>query len=152
MAGAPDDQYIDLAGIGDEMPSMLEAAAAIRQGAYTATSLLERCLAEIEAQNGSLNAFVYLDIEGARAEAAEVDARIARGDEVGPLAGVPFGVKDLEDCAGMPTTHGSKLFVDRGPVERDSIQVARLRAAGAAELWSRTRSRSPRQQVLRRGL
>ena len=123
--------HIDLAGVSDEMPSMLEAAAAIRDGSYTAAALLDRCLAEIEAQNGSLNAFVFLDIEGARAAAAEVDARMARGEPVGPLAGVPFGVKDLEDCAGMPTTHGSLLFADEPPVAEDSIHVARLRAAGA---------------------
>jgi aspartyl-tRNA(Asn)/glutamyl-tRNA(Gln) amidotransferase subunit A len=123
--------HIDLAGLSDEMPSMLEAAAAIRSGSYTAVALLERCLAEIEAHNGSLNAFVFLDIEGARAAAEDVDARLARGEEVGPLAGVPFGVKDLEDCAGMPTTHGSMLFADDGPVAADSIHVGRLRAAGA---------------------
>ena len=131
MGVATDEPYIDLGGDGGEMPSMLEAAAAIRLGTYTASALLERCLAAIEAQNGSLNAFVYLDIAGARAAAAEVDARLARGDDVGPLAGVPFGVKDLEDCAGMPTTHGSLLFIDDGPVADDSIHVGRLRAAGA---------------------
>jgi aspartyl-tRNA(Asn)/glutamyl-tRNA(Gln) amidotransferase subunit A len=131
MDESTDEPYIDLGGDGDEMPSMLEAATAIRSGTYTASALLERCLAAIEARNGSLNAFVYLDIEGARAAAADVDARLARGDDVGPLAGVPFGVKDLEDCAGMPTTHGSLLFIDDGPVADDSIHVGRLRAAGA---------------------
>jgi len=114
-----------------EMPSMGDAAEAIRLGRYTASALLERCIAEIAAHDGDLNAFVHLDLDGARAAARAVDAAISAGEDVGPLAGVPFGVKDLEDCAGMPTTHGSKLFVDRGPVERDSIQVARLRAAGA---------------------
>jgi len=113
------------------MPSMHEAAAAIRLGLYTATDLLERCIVEIEAHNEALNAFVHLDLDRARAEAAAVDEHIARGEPVGPLAGVPFGVKDLEDCAGMPTTQGSLLFVDQGPVAEDSIHVARLRAAGA---------------------
>jgi aspartyl-tRNA(Asn)/glutamyl-tRNA(Gln) amidotransferase subunit A len=56
---------------------------------------------------------------------------VARGDDPGPLAGVPFGVKDLEDCAGMPTSHGSLLYKDRGPVAEDAVHVARLRAAGA---------------------
>ncbi|MGZ4707679.1 MAG: amidase [Acidimicrobiales bacterium] len=114
-----------------EMPSMLEAAAAIQLRAYTASELLERCVVEIEAHNDELNAFVHLDLDGARAEARAVDALIAAVQPVGPLAGVPFGVKDLEDCAGMPTTHGSMLYLDRGPVEHDSIHVARLRAAGA---------------------
>jgi len=114
-----------------EMPSMCEAADAIRNGTYSALDLLERCISAIEASNAELNAFVYLDFESARAAAAAVDARLARGESVGPLAGVPFGVKDLEDCAGMPTTHGSLLFIDEGPVENDSLHVERLRSAGA---------------------
>jgi len=125
-----DEAGLGPGGIG-EMPSMLQAAADIRLGAYTATDLLERCIAEIEAHNEALNAFVHLDLDGARAAAAAVDARIAGGEEVGPLAGVPFGVKDLEDCAGMPTSHGSLLYAGAGPVTEDSIHVARLRAAGA---------------------
>ncbi|MGH9206603.1 MAG: amidase, partial [Acidimicrobiales bacterium] len=63
-----------------------------------------------------------------------MDSLRARGEDPGPLAGVPFGVKDLEDCAGMPTSHGSLLFKGRPPVESDSIHVARLRAAGAIPL------------------
>ncbi len=114
-----------------EMPSMVEAAANIRLGAYGASDLLERCIVEIETHNAELNAFVHLDLAGARTAAAEIDERIARGEPVGPLAGVPFGVKDLEDCAGMPTTHGSLLFVGEAPVAEDSVHVARLRAAGA---------------------
>ena len=125
-----DEAGLGPGGIG-EMPSMLQAAADIRLGAYTATDLVERCIAEIEAHNEALNAFVHLDLDGARAAAAAVDARIAGGEEVGPLAGVPFGVKDLEDCAGMPTSHGSLLYAGAGPVTEDSIHVARLRAAGA---------------------
>lgn len=116
-----------------EMPSAVEAAAAIRTGDYTAAELLERCIAEIEAKNGELNAFVYTDYDGARRAAAAIDVEIAagRGDALGPLAGVPFGVKDLEDCAGMPTSHGSLLYKDDPPVDEDSIHCARLRAAGA---------------------
>ena len=56
---------------------MAEAAAAIATGEVTATDLLERCIAEIEAHNDALNAFVHLDLDGARAAAADVDARIA---------------------------------------------------------------------------
>ena len=59
---------------------------------------------------------------------------MAAGEPVGRLAGVPFGVKDLEDCAGMPTSQGSLLFLGDGPVAADSIHVARLRAAGAIPL------------------
>ncbi len=117
--------------MADEMPSMLEAAAAIAARDYTAAELVERCLAAIEASNDTLGAFVHLDPDGARAAAADVDARLAAGEAVGPLAGVPFGVKDLEDCAGMPTSQGSLLFLGDPPVAADSIHVARLRAAGA---------------------
>ncbi len=114
-----------------EMPSATEAAEAIKRGDYTSVDLVERVLREIEAHNGALNAFVHVDADGARARAAEIDAAIARGEDLGPLAGVPFGVKDLEDCAGMPTSHGSLLYKGGDPVDHDSIHVARLRAAGA---------------------
>lgn len=120
-----------MGGVPAEMPSAVEAAEAIRSGAYSAVELLERCVAEIEAHNDDLNAFVVLDVEAAREAAQAVDAAVARGDDVGPFAGVPIGVKDLEDCAGLPTSHGSLLYKDRGPVHVDSIHMARLRAAGA---------------------
>jgi aspartyl-tRNA(Asn)/glutamyl-tRNA(Gln) amidotransferase subunit A len=115
----------------DEMPTMVDSADAIARGDTTAVELLDRCLSRIEARNDELNAFVHLDADAARAAAAEVDARIGRGEAVGRLAGVPFGVKDLEDCAGMPTSRGSLLYLGGPPVEADSIHVARLRAAGA---------------------
>src|SRR5689334_8560601 len=91
-----------------EMPSATEAARRIREGEHTARALMERCLAEIDAHNEALNAFVFLDADGARAAADAVDRLVAAGraDELGPLAGVPIGIKDLEDCAGMPTSHG----------------------------------------------
>jgi aspartyl-tRNA(Asn)/glutamyl-tRNA(Gln) amidotransferase subunit A len=114
-----------------DMPSAIEAAARIAAGQLRAADLMDECLARIEARNDELNAFVHLDADGARAAAAAVDAARDRGDELGPLAGVPFGVKDLEDCAGMPTSHGSLLYKDQPPVAADSIHVARLRAAGA---------------------
>ena len=67
-----------------------------------------------------------------------VDVRVAgtaeqirRGQDPGPLAGLPLGVKDLDHCAGMPTTYGSAVFRDAPPAPRDSPDVARARAAGA---------------------
>ena len=116
-----------------EMPSTLEAAHLVRRGHVSAAELVEICLEAIEDRNGELNAFVHLDADGAPAQADAVDRELAAGraDELGPLAGVPFGVKDLEDCAGMPTTHGSRWFAGRPPVEHDAIHVGRLRAAGA---------------------
>ncbi len=140
--------------MADEMPSMVEAAAAIARRDYSATELLERCLAAIDAGNDALNAFVHLDPDGAREAAAAVDARIAAGEAVGPLAGVPFGVKDLEDCAGMPTSQGSMLFLGDEPVAADSMHVARLRAAGAIPIGQDRRpssapssSRAPRRSA-----
>ena len=96
-----------------------------------AVEVLDECLAAIDAGDGRLNAFVHLDADLARAAAERVDEEVARGDDPGPLAGVPFGVKDLEDCAGMPTSHGSLLFKGDTPAAEDSVHVARLRAAGA---------------------
>jgi len=113
------------------MDSVIEVAESIRRKERSAVEVLDDCLSRIEAANPELNAFVHLDPDLARREAAKVDAAVARGEDPGPLAGVPFGVKDLEDCAGMPTSHGSLLYKGRPPVEEDSIHVARLRAAGA---------------------
>jgi aspartyl-tRNA(Asn)/glutamyl-tRNA(Gln) amidotransferase subunit A len=116
--------------MGDEM-SARDIAEQVRSGERSAVEVLDTYLQRIEAGNEPLNAFVYLDADAARASAAAVDAAVARGEDPGPFAGVPIGVKDLEDCAGMPTSQGSLLYKDRPPVARDSIHVARLRAAGA---------------------
>jgi aspartyl-tRNA(Asn)/glutamyl-tRNA(Gln) amidotransferase subunit A len=115
----------------NSMPSVIAAADAVRRRELSAVELTEQCLTAIAASNPELNAFVYLDADGAREAAARVDARIAAGEDPGPLAGVPFGVKDLDDCAGMPTTHGSRWYLGLPPVDHDSLHVARMRAAGA---------------------
>ncbi len=113
------------------MLSVAAAAAAIRNRTITARDLVEQCLEAIDRHNPSLNAFVHLDTVGARSRADATDAALQRGDDLGPLAGVPFGVKDLEDCAGMPTTQGSRWYQGQPPASNDDIHVARLRAAGA---------------------
>lgn len=118
-------------GDATELPSASEAADAVRRGELSAVELLERCIGAIHAGDEALNAFVHLDLDGARAAAAAVDAAVARGEDPGPFAGVPIGVKDLEDCAGMPTSHGSLLYKGTPPQPHDSIHLARLRAAGA---------------------
>jgi len=115
----------------DELPSATEIADAVRAGELRAVDVLERCIAEIERQNETLNAFVALDLDAARAAAQAIDDAVSRGEDPGPFAGVPIGVKDLEDCAGMTTSHGSMLYKDDPPKEADSIHLARLRAAGA---------------------
>lgn len=111
--------------------SAIEIAESVRRGDRRAVEVLDEALAGIAAGNEMLGAFVHLDEDLARKSAEAVDAAIAEDRDPGPFAGVPVGVKDLEDCAGMPTSHGSLLFADRGPVHADSIHVARLRAAGA---------------------
>jgi aspartyl-tRNA(Asn)/glutamyl-tRNA(Gln) amidotransferase subunit A len=103
-------------------------ADAIRRRDVRATDALEASLDAIAASN--LNAVVYLDADSARSRADEIDRAIASGEDVGPFGGVPLLVKDLEDAAGMPTTHGSVPYRDN-VVDHDSFHVARLRAAGA---------------------
>lgn len=116
------------------MRTLVEVAESVRAGECSAVEVVEECLDAVEAANPALNAFVHVDADLARAEARRVDDMVRRGEDPGPLAGVPFGVKDLEDCAGMPTSHGSLLYKGRPPVEHDSVHVGRLRAAGAIPL------------------
>jgi aspartyl-tRNA(Asn)/glutamyl-tRNA(Gln) amidotransferase subunit A len=111
--------------------SAIEIATSVRRGERRAVEVLDEALAAIADGDGRLGAFVHVDEQVARAAAEAVDDRVAVGDDPGPFAGVPLGVKDLEDCAGMPTSHGSLAFAGRGPVAADSIHVGRLRAAGA---------------------
>jgi aspartyl-tRNA(Asn)/glutamyl-tRNA(Gln) amidotransferase subunit A len=92
--------------------------------------LMRDTLERIEQINPKLNAFVALRPEAALAAAAAMTEAIAKGENPGSLAGLPLGVKDLEDAAGMVTSYGSIPFKDNVARE-DSIQVARLKAAGA---------------------
>lgn len=103
-------------------------ADAIRRGDVSAADALEASLEAIGASK--LNTIVTLDGEGARKGAAAVDEKVKRGEDPGLLAGVPILVKDMEDAAGLPTTHGSIIFKDHVATE-DCTNVARLRAAGA---------------------
>src|SRR5436305_6400712 len=101
------------------MRTVIETAEAVRRGELKAVEVLDECLTAIDAGNGALNAFVHLDPEPAREAADAVDQAVAAGRDPGPLAGLPFGVKDLEDCARMPTSRGSLLYKGRGPVAKD---------------------------------
>src|SRR5688572_2465044 len=122
------------------MRPVIDMAEAVRTGEVSAASVVEEALDRIASRDGELNAFLFVDADGARSAAAAVDEAVAAGRDPGPLAGVPFGVKDLQDCRGMPTTHGSMMFKDRPPATSDSIQVARLRAAGAIPIGKTTAS------------
>jgi aspartyl-tRNA(Asn)/glutamyl-tRNA(Gln) amidotransferase subunit A len=116
------------------MRTVVEIADGVRGGSLSAAEVLQEAFDAIDAKNPTLNAFVMQDREGAIRAAAQVDAQVARGEDPGPLAGVPFGVKDLEDCAGFRTTQGSWFLKDTPPKTVDSPHVARLRAAGAVAL------------------
>ena len=109
--------------------SVQEWAGAVQRREVSAREMVEASLAAIEAQ-AALNAFVATEPEWSLAEADEIDAQLAAGDEVGPLAGIPLGVKDLEDAAGYVTSRGSLLYADDPPAAEDSVLVERLRAAG----------------------
>ncbi|HEY8524891.1 MAG TPA: amidase family protein [Acidimicrobiales bacterium] len=117
--------------MGDTSETVVAIAEAVRRGERKAGDVLDAALEAIAERNEALGAFVHVDEAIARQAAEAVDAAVARGEDPGPLAGVPIGVKDLEDCAGMPTTYGSLLFLGRDPAVEDSIHVARLRRAGA---------------------
>ena len=96
----------------------------------SARELTAAALARIDAVNDSVNAFVAVDDEAAFEAADAVDAAVAAGSVAGPLAGIPIGVKDLEDAIGFVTTSGSATRAGASPATSDSALVARLRAAG----------------------
>lgn len=113
------------------MKDMVSMADEVRSGRVSAVELVKDCFARIESRNDDVNAFVYWDEERALKLAEEIDQKVQDGVDPGLLAGVPFGVKDLEDCAGMPTSQCSLLFKGSEPKLNDSILVSRMRAAGA---------------------
>jgi Asp-tRNA(Asn)/Glu-tRNA(Gln) amidotransferase A subunit family amidase len=96
----------------------------------SARELVSAALSRIEEVDAKINAFVALDEERALADAAALDARLAAGEEIGPLTGIPIGVKDLEDAAGFRTTQGSAVYADSPVATTDSALVERLKAAG----------------------
>ncbi len=102
----------------------------VRAKEVSAAELTETALDRIGRLDPTYNAFVAVDGERALAEADALDAKIAGGGDPGPLAGIPIGVKDLQDAAGYTTTYGSALHADDPPAQADSPFVARLRAAG----------------------
>ncbi|WP_375466036.1 AtzE family amidohydrolase [uncultured Methylobacterium sp.] len=106
-------------------------AAAVGQRRTSARAVTEAALARIGRVDPGVNAFTDVTVERARAAADALDAAIARGEPAGPLAGVPFAVKNLIDVAGLPTRAGSKINRGRAPAPRDGALVRRLEAAGA---------------------
>src|SRR5215469_14088176 len=98
----------------------------VRAKELSARELTEAALQRIDALDPIYNAFVAVDGDRALAEADALDQKVANGQDPGPLAGVPLGVKDLQDAAGYVTTHGSALHEDDPPATVDSPFVARL--------------------------
>ena len=112
-----------------EMASAI--AEAVRSGRRSALSVAEDAIARIRAHDGAIGAVTRLLEDRALAEARAVDAIVAAGGDPGPLAGVPYGVKDLFDVAGLTTTAGASMRRDAAPASADAEAVGRMRAAGA---------------------
>jgi Asp-tRNA(Asn)/Glu-tRNA(Gln) amidotransferase A subunit family amidase len=110
--------------------SLVEAAAGIREGRITSSELVEACLARIDEVDGKIEAWAFLDREHALRQAKAADEKRKRGDPIGPLHGLPLGIKDIFDTSDYPTEFGSPLWAGRTP-RRDAAAVASLRAAGA---------------------
>jgi aspartyl-tRNA(Asn)/glutamyl-tRNA(Gln) amidotransferase subunit A len=110
--------------------SIAEAAEQIRQQKISPVELARECLERIERLNPTLNAFITVTAESALAEAQKAEREIQSGNWRGPLHGIPIGLKDLIDTAGLRTTAASGVFRDRIPSE-DADIVKKLKAAGA---------------------
>lgn len=108
----------------------LEARRLIGGKQLSATELLDSCIARIEAVDPAVNAMVARDFDRARTAARQADAAVARGDKLGPLHGLPIGIKDLEATGGLRTTYGSPIFRDNVPAADERI-VSAVKDAGA---------------------
>lgn len=107
-----------------------EAARQIAAGEITAVQLMQDCLDRIALREPDVQAWAYIDPDYAMAQARAADEQLQEGKGVGPLHGVPVGIKDIIDTADMPTENGSALFQGRR-TNHDATCVAALRAAGA---------------------
>ena len=116
---------------GAEWSSASAIADAVSARKMSALDATNGALMRIATNDGKLNSFTDVVAERARATARKIDATIANGGKVGPLAGVPFAVKNLFDIAGLPTRAGSKINRDRPLSKRDATLIERLEAAGA---------------------
>lgn len=110
-----------------------DAAAKIKSGELSSVELVTACLDRVDATDHQLHAWAYIDREGALARAAEMDQIRKSGHATGALHGVPVGLKDIIDTAGVPTERGSSVFAGRKPGENATI-VNCLLEAGAVIL------------------
>jgi len=103
----------------------------IRSGRLKASEVTATALSKIERLDTRLNCFTATLGDAAKQQAAEIDRKIAAGEDPGPLAGVPFAAKNLFDIAGLATLAGSTIQADKPAAARDATAVERLKAAGA---------------------
>ena len=115
------------------MTTILELSEALRQRKISPVELTRECLSRIEQFNGTLNAFITVTTETALQQARRAEEEILRGDWRGPLHGIPIGLKDLIDTAGIPTTAASELYRHRIPIQSAEV-VRKLEQAGAVLL------------------
>jgi aspartyl-tRNA(Asn)/glutamyl-tRNA(Gln) amidotransferase subunit A len=115
----------------DQSLSAADIAQAVATRKLSALEAIDAALARIAKHDSVLNAFTDVTAERARTNAKAVDAAIAAGRNVGPLAGVPFAVKNLFDVKGLSTRAGSKINRDLPPASRDATLIERMEAAGA---------------------
>jgi aspartyl-tRNA(Asn)/glutamyl-tRNA(Gln) amidotransferase subunit A len=108
-----------------------EIAAAVMRGGVSAREVVEGALSAIRSRDQTLNAFTDMTAERALARAVALDAERAAGKTLGPLAGVPFAVKNLFDVEGLPTRAGSKINRELPPAQHDSPLIEKMEAAGA---------------------
>lgn len=113
--------------------SAIEARSLIARRKLSPVELAEACIARTEAVNPAVNALVDFDFERTLAEAKASEARVAKGETLGLVEGLPFGVKDMIDVTGLKTTLGSTIYKDNVATKDDAI-VAAMRAAGAGVL------------------
>ena len=114
--------------------SIIDLVKKIKGKEVSAHEVTSSAIANIETKDKLINAFCAVKFEEALTQADDIDKRIRKGEDVGPLAGIPIGVKDLEDAKGFVTTFGSALHINDTPALEDSVLVDKLRSAGCVVL------------------
>ena len=116
--------------MSSELISISEAADRLRRGSLTPGNLLQQCLERIDRYDRRVRAWVVVDQQGARHAARQCERDLASGRDLGPLHGIPVGIKDIIDVQGLPTRAGSPLR-ENHVADRDAPLVAGLRRVGA---------------------
>ena len=118
--------------------SISDAGAALRQGKVTSLALTKHALARIKVLDPKINAFITVTKERALADAARADTELKAGHDHGPFLGIPYGLKDIYDTAGIRTTCHSKLRADVVP-RHDSVVAAKLKQVSAFSSYEKKR-------------